>query len=220
VEAVNNHINRTQYGGVRYAVGYQLICRSSNIKVGGKRMFLNYTYTIVSMGEKEFVLADGDTQFTVKKATVDKYFILPHARTCHAYQGLSEDEPITIFDREDEFADPEWIYTAITRTTRLENIAIYIGKKPTRDLRIEIGKRIQSHKTTDSTQGKSVVGDYITIDWVMKRLRTRKSCERCGEYLDSSGGMNAWSIDRRDNELGHTQSNCRIVCLHCNVSIK
>ncbi len=46
-------------------------------------------------------------------------------------QGLSVDEDITIFDVTRHTATVQWLYTAITRTTDLSKITIYLGEYAT-----------------------------------------------------------------------------------------
>ena len=52
-------------------------------------------------------------------------FIHGYCKTCHSFLGSTIDKPITIFDWKFRHVDRRWIYTAVTRTTRLENVSFY-----------------------------------------------------------------------------------------------
>jgi hypothetical protein len=202
----------------KYFEGMELICRKS-MKFGKIRTFVNYTYTVKEIKENTFVLDDGEDQIEVFHDLIDKFFRLPYARTCHSYQGMSEDEPITIFDIHHFMVDIAWIYTAITRTTRLENIHIYLGETGRTELRRQIDTMIIGHINSDSDAGRDFVGKFITTNWVLNILKNTKVCKYCHNELDTSS-MKCFSVDRIDNNLAHTEMNCQIICRRCNVSKK
>ena len=52
-------------------------------------------------------------------------FIFAHASTCHSAQGSTINEKITIFDYHHFFCSREWLWTAITRSTDLNNVYFF-----------------------------------------------------------------------------------------------
>ena len=78
-----------------------------------------------------------------------------------------------IFDINHFMVDIAWIYTAITRTTQLENIHIYLGEMDdgSKELRRQIDNMIIGHVNADSDAGRDIVGKFITTNWVMNKLK-------------------------------------------------
>jgi hypothetical protein len=199
----------------QYYVGLELICKKT-LKNG---CCTNGTYQIIDIDDNIFTLMDLEESYIVEKETIKAYFDMPYARTCHSYQGLSENEALTIFDLDHYMTDNDWVYTAITRTTDLNNIYIYDGKYPykkdSRDLKIKIQERIQGHLKYDIDTGKEILGKYITLDWVLNKLKNNKICKYCHKHFDTSN-IESFSIDRKDNNIGHIEMNCQLICRRCN----
>lgn len=219
-DLVNEIMYKKLHPKSKYFVGQQLICRKS-MKIAKFRTYVNYTYTVKEIKDNSFILNDGDDDIEIFADLIYKHFKLPYARTCHSYQGMSENEPITIFDINHFMVDIPWIYTAITRTTQLDNIHIYIGDMDdgTKLLREQIENMIIGHINADADAGRDVVGKFITANWVMNQLKETKICKYCKKDFDVSS-LECFSVDRIDNNLAHTQMNCQIICRHCNVSKK
>ena len=205
-----------------YYEGLELICKQS-LKFGKIRSCVNGTYQIINIEDDVFTLTDWDNTFDVSKEMIKAHFSLPYARTCHSYQGMSEDEALTIFDIQHFMVDNDWVYTAITRATSLSQIYIYTGSYPYQDslkkLKWEITKRIDAHKTSDALNDKPFFGKYVSVEWVLKKLKKCKMCKFCNKHFDASN-PESFSIDRKDNNIGHIEMNCQIICRRCNVSKK
>lgn len=205
-----------------YYEGLELICKQS-LKFGKIRSCVNGTYQIINIEDDVFTLTDWDTTIDVSKEMIKAHFSLPYARTCHSYQGMSEDEALTIFDIQHFMVDNDWVYTAITRATSLSQIYIYTGSYPYQDslkkLKWEITKRIDAHKTSDALNDKPFFGKYVSVEWVLKKLKKCKLCKFCNKHFDASN-PESFSIDRKDNNIGHLEMNCQIICRRCNVSKK
>ena len=73
---------------------------------------------------------------------LSKYFGLPYASTCHAVQGLPIDEPMTIFDANTPYASREFVWTAITRATKLSNVTFFIHSEEVSRLTVSKRKHI------------------------------------------------------------------------------
>ena len=98
---------------------------------------------------------------------MDTYFRLSYARTCHSYQGMSEKEPITIFDINHFMVDIDWIYTAITRATSIENIYIFMGKSPFESNLIKVKEQIRNmiegHKRSDVSNDRVMTNENMSV---------------------------------------------------------
>jgi hypothetical protein len=212
---VNEYLHKYS-GDNKYYLGLELIGRKS-FKNKNCNIKINYTYTIVKMLDKAIILSDGDDEHIIENELIEKIFKLNYSRTCHSLQGLSVDEGITIFDIFNPFVGVNWIYTAITRATRLDNIYIYCAKENTVDfskLDETIRRRIQGHMEYDLKR-EFLITDYITVNWVKDKLFQTKKCKYCDRRFDYNDNE-SWSIDRLDNNLSHTKENCQIICRRCN----
>ena len=107
-----------------YEVGERLICREYFKLNKEDTMYVNYEYEITDVKEKTLILQDiaGDKKFEVKIADVRRRFIFNYCSTCHSSQGQSIDEAITIYDWKFAFISREWLWTAVTRATSLDNV--------------------------------------------------------------------------------------------------
>ena len=219
-EWVNNIIQQKNHKDNKYLVGMNLICRA-NLKGKDYKTHINYTYKIIEIKDKSFILGEGENKFELTIETIHKNFNLPYGQTCNSAQGMSINEPITIFDINSWFVDKYWIYTAITRATAIEDITIFNGKVDDGKLELinKIERDIVGHIHADLNKNRETVGEYITVKWVLDTLKKVKTCKYCKGCLDISG-QNCFSVDRLDNKLAHVKTNCQIICLKCNVSKK
>ena len=219
---LNNLIHKP-IDGEYYYVGLDLIGRKT-IKKKGYSLKTNYTYEIKEINDDDiFLISDGESDITLDRKMIQStYFRLSYARTCWSYQGLTENESITIFDLNSFMVDTDWIYTAITRCTDLNNISIYLGKTPYEEngqlLRKQIKKMIEGHYLADYNNNRLLQGkenEFVNIKWTLEWLKKGSKCIECYKYLDISQ-PECFSIDRIDNALGHYMFNCRIICRRCN----
>jgi len=218
VEIVNNIVH-VPLNNEKYYEGLMLICKK-RYKYKSDLANLNYTYTIENINENLITLIDDEeNKMIMSKETVEEHFKLSYARTCNSYQGMSENEPITIFDIDHFYVDNLWIYTAITRATSLDNISIFLGNLNT-DINLNdvVDKMIASHKYNDIKVKRTIRDDYVTRDWVLNELKRVKICRRCTLSLDVTGN-NCFSINRINNKECHSISNCEIICLRCNKAL-
>ena len=221
-EWINSLIHEPVEGEVYYKDLY-LICRKSYSHKGLK-FSVNNTYKIVHIEDDTYTLSDDEIEmFHVDKKMLDTYFRLSYARTCHSYQGMSEDEPICIFDIDHFMVDIDWIYTAITRSTCIDNIYIYLGNTPKEDkqlLKYQIRTMIDGHRLADLNKNRLLSGHkYVDVDWTLQQLKKNTRCVECHKFMDVSE-PECFSIDRIDNNIGHYEFNCRVICRRCNITKK
>jgi hypothetical protein len=223
VKQLKQTIRKQVINGQTYYQGQKLVCRNGSLRVGASRLYTNYEYTIQSFS-KEFIsisdIFDNEVIHLPYSLLTASNFIFSGANTCHSVQGMTYNKPIVIHDINFDMITPEWLWTAITRNTSLfdvfyfETPSISIGS-----IKNTIEHRIEQHKDQDMKANRPITPDYITVPWVMKRLRHGIQCARCANTCDiDSSNLNSFSIDRLDNDLPHIESNCQIVCRHCNVS--
>jgi len=76
--------------------------------------------------------------------------------------------------------------------------------------------RIKDYITQDVNAGRSII-NYITADEIIKLLeKYNYSCIYCHIELNYT----SWTLDRLNNKIAHSYSNCVIACLSCNVNRK
>ena len=152
-------------------------------------------------------------------------------------QGLSIDGPITIFDIDTPYIDPNFVYVAITRARDFKNVYIYKTNE-TNLIKLIDSKinqyfkdKISGYKQQDKNANRSYNSDdYVDIDFIKKLLiyknldhyKNLKHCEMCETPFNiqiNNGIVNSnISIDREDNSIGHIKTNCILLCVNCNCS--
>lgn len=142
-----------------------------------------------------------------------------HANTGHSLQGDTIRKKFCILEWSHFNATWEWFYTAVTRCVRLSDVYIYTGESLTRGVIKNVGYKLDGLKKTCEEKGR----DFdLTAKWVTEQMKRQNyCCQICSGVLNldyEQGDGNQWSIDRRDNQLGELQSNCRITHLSCNQS--
>jgi hypothetical protein len=61
--------------------------------------------------------------------------------------------------------------------------------------------------------------NFVDERWVREQLKkVGRRCYHCNVELSWTGNTQ-FSIDRYDNELGHTKDNCSVICVSCNDSM-
>ena len=142
-----------------------------------------------------------------------------HANTGHSLQGDTIRKKFCILEWNHFNATWEWFYTAVTRCVRLSDVYIYTGESLTKGIIKNVGYKLAGLQKTCEEKGR----DFdLTAKWVMEQMKRQNyCCQICSGVLSldyEQGDGNQWSIDRRDNQLGELQSNCRITHLSCNQS--
>jgi hypothetical protein len=146
-----------------YEVGESLVCKSSYLKVkrqGAKPLplYKNYEYKIVAVELDIVTLDTGDEIIALPIDMVKKNFVHNYCRTCHSFQGLSVDVPITIYDWQCKYATRKWIYTAATRARQLNQIH-FDGGKDTFEERADLvtsyfKKKVDGYMQQDKKAGR------------------------------------------------------------------
>ena len=129
-DQVNKHVSKNIIKKDGFYEGMEVVCKS-HYKSKNIRLYVNYHYTIKSIKKNEIIiheqLDDNDISLTYK--VFNKHFKMPYANTCDSVQGLSIDNKITIFDCNTPYVDRYFIWTALTRSTDLNNVQIFEHSK-------------------------------------------------------------------------------------------
>ena len=234
-DEVNNIIHKPNMKNkVKYYPGLKIICRKRYMSKG-MLLTVNYEYTIITVTPQIITIKDEveDMTFKITNSILNDHFKLPYAVTCDSVQGMSFDEPITVFDSNLPYTDREFFWTAITRCRKLNDVSVFIHSEQeisrfTRSKIIQyFSFKIDGYKHQDFKKNRKWNDDeYITIDWIEERFTTMGTkCKYCSKhiqlYVDESACVHSdLTVDRIDNSKAHIKSNCQLCCLHCNNSKK
>ncbi|HRP37714.1 MAG TPA: hypothetical protein PLS50_07960, partial [Candidatus Dojkabacteria bacterium] len=248
-EIVNSHIHKLIKDKPKHKVrvdkfdywpGMEITCKE-HFKDKGKKLFVNYVYTITYINNETFTVQDiaEGTTMTLPLSQLTKHFSQPYANTCHSVQGLSLDVPITIFDVNTPYADRYFVWTALTRATDFNNVTIFehsvddVVKLRQQKVKQYFKKKVEDYKKQDKKSGRwkpdkegkfQEIEDYIDEDWFndeYSKLKT-KVCAACNvpydpPHIDHNANVTSTiTADRINNKLSHTKSNCRLLCIKCN----
>ena len=222
--------------GIKYWVGLELVCKKS-YKSKTERIYTNYVYEIVNIGDKSFTIKEPceGTEMTFKFNMLT-HFALPYCYTLHSVQGLTINEPITIFDAETSYLDRKYIWTALTRATSLDNVKIFmateneITRSKNSHINLYFRTKIADYKRQDKKANREIdENEYITAEWLYDQISQNPFC--CGHhdhicgvpleyYLNDTNNTVESNItaDRINNDIGHVKTNCRLMCVECNKS--
>lgn len=229
-ETVNNYVHETLMGKTKkFEVGQEIICKEYEKK---NRLITNYKYKIIKMKKQDVVIRD-EVELLDYKITPQillKHFKLPYAVTCDSVQGITKDEKMTIFDSNTPYVDRKFLWTAMTRVKRLEDITIFIHSKEEVErltesrLSLYFKQKVESYKSQDrKTQREFNNDDYVNVDWIHEQYQKNKYCLFCKKhyelYLDeNSSVVSNITVDRINNKLAHVKNNCQLCCHHCNIT--
>ena len=166
----------------------------------------NFTYKL------EFEESKITDILTNKSYVIDekllKNFRSTAAFTGHSIQGTTSDKKIIIHNLNSKYITREWLWVAITRATDLKNV--YFAKPQNHTSQISMN--LQHHVYSDEKKGFE---NDITEEFIQKMYENQNGiCKICLNPIIKH------SVDRIDNNYGHTKNNVQLTCLRCNVSRK
>ena len=221
---------------IRDAVGYKnefeinenVICKT-HTTVSKQTINVNCQYTIEAIFPTHIIIKDicptyNDNEmtyelFSVPLNTFRTNFISGFCFTCHSVQGQTIETEYTIFDIYNKRISREWLYTAITRATALENITIYDGfiskELEFDDLKSFLTGKIGRYISQDIKAKRTIGNDYATPEHIYSFLNTYCLGSKCSHVLLDETNI---TLERVDNELSHTIANTVGMCKICNCS--
>ena len=84
--------------------------------------------------------------------------------------------------------------------------------------RKQIEQKLSGYKQQDIRKNRSFGITYEQI--VCKMEQQQLQCKYCLQEMllnYTERDLRQWTLDRMDNELGHTDANCHLACLKCNL---
>lgn len=218
--------------GIRYHFGDTLVCRvkteASNAKKDNQRgkMHVNYRYTIETMSDACFRLKDDDGNlFRVPTASIPGNFTLPYASTVHSSQGDKIEGPYVIADVSSAHITKNWLVSAITRCTDLNDIHFLVSPSQQQQQHVTDGggdiaeQMVKGYRLQDKKAGRSDTGSFVTKEWILDAFynRTKGICPHCGHHMTfEKNSRRKVSVNRLDNGLPHIVGNIELCCWDCN----
>ena len=136
---------------------------------------------------------------------------------------------MTIFDWNHFHASREWVWTAITRAERLDDVYFYVSdiNKDIEEFEKKVldeylDHKMQEHSYHDTKNDRDIdVDSYVKREWFKQYYS--KSCPGCGdtctfEVTDHLRGRGKGNLtcDRLDNSGSHELENIQPLCITCN----
>jgi hypothetical protein len=178
----------------KYWVGLELICKK-HYKNKQTKLFVNYSYFIKTINAKTFSVHEPIEDITII-LNIDQLdlFKLPYSQTLHSVQGLSIKNKITIFDTNTPYVDRNFVWTAITRVTDLNNIQIFIHNddEVNKLLESKINQyysfKVDGYKSQDKKAGRTWTDGFVDVNFININLEVSNTCPVCKNpfetYLD------------------------------------
>lgn len=209
----------------KFEVGQEVICRKYE-RVN--KLVTNYKYRITKMKKQDVVITDevDNIHYKITPQILLNHFKLPYAVTCDSVQGMTKDEPITIFDSNTPYVDRKYLWTALTRVKKLEDITIFIHSKEEVErltesrLNLYLKQKVESYKSQDKKANRQYIDEeFIDAKWINGKFNENKYCLFCKKhyelYLDENSNIvSNITVDRINNTLAHVKSNCHLCCHH------
>jgi hypothetical protein len=234
-ENVNTYIHRELLKKTyTYENGAEIICKKYE-KKGAFTLNTNYMFKIKKLGTKTIIRDEvDDIDYEIPRHMLQSHFRLPYALSCDSCQGLSfgENEKITIFDSNLPYCDRKFLWTAITRARKLDNVTIFIHSNNEVEqfseakIKQYFKLKCDGYKMQDSKAKREYKEDeYIDEKWIAETLKTQQNkCFYCNctfnfEITSSASVNSNLTVDRKISKgIAHIKRNCVLSCLHCNCS--
>ena len=127
--------------------------------------------------------------------------------TVYKYQGDTIVEDFTIHDW--NLMSKKLRYTAVSRAKTVSQINIKLSSRAIQFRNVE--QKTNGYYRQDAAAGRFC---NLTVDYVNNLLKNQL-CAHCHEVCTNEGGSQ-WTVDRKDDSLGHVIGNCVLSCLSCN----
>jgi len=206
-----------------YEVGEILVCRKF-FKMKGIRFNVNYEYEIVKCYDNSICIRDNSNgeEFNVLRKLIDNNFIFSYCGTCHSLQGSSIDKPITIFEWNFKHVSRNWLYTAVTRATHLNNVKFFISNNNNNDddiINQYLEHKVEGYVKQDDRADRVIEANYVNVEWLSKCIGKKCGRCQCQLYCEVHNNNVVCNItaQRLDNSISHSVDNIIPYCVYCNV---
>jgi hypothetical protein len=231
VKAPQDHV---MIKGVKYWKSLNVICKK-HYQVKAVKTFVNYIYEIIGFNKNSITVRDplDRTIIELSHKLFSEHFRLSYSNTCHSCQGLSIDDKITIFNSNLEaYVQRDFLYVAITRATKLENVTVFIHDNETvvRQLEGKLNKyftyKVSEYQRQDAEKKRNYEkNEYVDLEWIREKYKACKVCSYCRTPFDIGINDNGYvsstlTLDRMNSDLPHVKSNCVLSCIECNITRK
>jgi hypothetical protein len=234
---VNHHIHHNILKHKSpYYVGMELVKNGKYHKVNKQgRLYSNYVYKLVEYDDNIVILDEVEKKkYQISKGNLVGHFKLPYCLTIDSCQGMSFDEKVTIFDSNNCYTDRKYLWTALTRCRKLDDVYIFLHSKSEIEslvqsrIRHYFNNKILGYKQQDKIKNREYDDvDYITEKWIYEQVTIKNGlkCKCCGGsfylYLNDNNEFNNnvisnITVDRIHSSLPHVERNCQILCNKCN----
>jgi hypothetical protein len=207
--------------GLRYHFGDTLVCKQQ-VRVGNYKLHVNYQYTIESMNDKIFRLKDthmANKVYDISTLLIPTHFAFPYCSTVHSSQGGTVNEPYVVADIYSDHVTDNWVISAITRCSRLDDIHILTTSLKSVNVDKNISEMVNHYKYQDRMKGFIVNAETIvTYRWIRDAYKASKGmCKYCGEEMTfEKNEARKVTVNRLNNRLGHIFGNIEVCCWKCN----
>jgi hypothetical protein len=188
----------------------------------------NYKYTVTKILKDSFVLFNeiDKEYFSISRKMIDEYFKLPHCSTIESIQGKTINDNVTIFDIDSNYMSRNKIWTCLTRVVSLSQITIFINSDSTREKLTSsrysqyFNFKIINYKKQDVVKNiKYDDKDYIDVKWFNEKLEKCVHSTFNLDIVDSVVKSNI-TVNKINNALPYIKTNCKLACIHCEVTSK
>jgi hypothetical protein len=178
----------------------------------GHKIFNNQDFMVQSWDEEfVYLLADDGENLAVALDDFHLIFVVAYCMTVHRAQGSTFNFKYAI--HESSLFSTEMLYTAVTRATDASLIT-FAGSVRTGTINKYsesfIKRKIIGYTSQDKIKHRKCDLSVATVKGLIQS--EDDTCFSCATVLNES----KFTLDRINNQIGHTLSNCRLCCQSCN----
>ena len=249
ISQLKTRTNLCYYNRTRKVVNNQILEQDNRVgttmyetcKVNDKIISIGYYKTskykiktnleyIITKKEKEIIsianVEEQDEILEIPRKVFEEKFTYPYCNTVDSLQGVTIDEPTTIFDIQSPYVDSKYIYVMLTRLKSFDDITFFeytkekvdelYVRKYHADITRKFENNIEYHVDSDMQKRyKWKKEDYVSVAWIKETLKKQDCrCALSGNFMR----LEDVSIDRKCSDLPHTKDNCQLVLFHENCS--
>ena len=211
-------------GNYNWFKGMEVINKTRFV-IGSDAYHINTRYTINKISkEKVKLISRFNDKCVIPYDTFNKNFLPTHAFTGHGIQGKTFDTKMIIHDLKHPWITPEWLYTAVSRARKIDDVILNVSNINDDDLSTYNFEAMVDSYIFADTQAHRKIEDMVDRDWIISTTKVQGGCcYHCNCSLNvfwKHGDALNISVDRINNDEAHNKDNCVISCVRCNVTKK